>query len=158
MRTGPPIHGTAAGGGSSSIPAYFPCLFSPNRLETLVSIPRRSRGEQQGRGRWGALTFNSDEDFRIYTEVEFKNSCPAANQLQLGTATAGECWSVPGMGRIYTPGIPDFGKGSVPSLGTWDRFLSPLHILFSQLGHYGVGIYPLVSAPGKSVPACWGMC
>lgn len=50
------------------------------------------------------LTFNSDEDFRIYTEVEFKNSCPAANQLQLGTTRAGNAGLSMGWGG-FTPQI-----------------------------------------------------
>lgn len=84
----------------SSIPGYFPCPFSLMDPEP-PSAPHAGAGEG-GRGRWGALTFNSEEDLGIYAEMEFKNSCPGANRLQPG---AWECWCVPGMGRIYTSGV-----------------------------------------------------
>lgn len=83
-----------------SIPGYFPCPF-PLMDPESASASHAGAGEG-GRGRWGALTFNSGEDLGIYAEMELKNSCPGANRLQ---PKAWECWCVPGMGRIYTSGV-----------------------------------------------------
>lgn len=75
----PPV-GTAAGGGSAAFvhPGLFSMPFFPNGPEP-ASAPHAGAGDR-GRGRWGALTFNSEEDLGIYVEMKFKNSCPGANK------------------------------------------------------------------------------